>query len=249
MHALLTAAKSIPDISKATNARPAVLVAKVATITSLTGADVEQTNAAAPALRALSQLMILVRGGTNGQAQMDEITAHSTMLSELGNLPPATGRHQQQRAIRRIAKEHVRNSTLFSTVWIGLAARLRTLTSKMVVTPEHSERDQRRRNMAADIGGLTENESKEWQNLVSFLCATATVSGSDTPTAEVLGPGMLPRVYEELSYTHGAVEKFLGECVDFLINNSVHARESAKDALGSELPLSLCRVLVVHMTR
>lgn len=250
IHAVLSATLALPDLTKSPNARPAVLVAKVATITSLTGADVEQTNAAAPALRALSTLMILVRSAiSNGQSQMDEITAHSTMLSELGNLPAATGRHQQQRAIRRIAKEHVRNSTLFSTVWIGLAARLRTLTARILVT-DNNDRDLRRRNMAADIDGLSEDESKEWQNLISFLCATSTVTTSEMAgVSEVVGTGMLPRAYDEMKYSHGVVENFLGECVDFLVNNSVHVRESAKDALGAELPLSLCRVLVVQMTR
>lgn len=249
VHAVLSAALALPDITKAPNARSAVLAAKVATITSLTGADVEQTNAAAPALRSLSTLMILVRSAiSNSQSQMDEITAHSTMLSELGNLPNATGRHQQQRAIRRIAKEHVRSSSLFRTVWIGLAARLRALTAKMGHGVDLGDRE-RRPNMAADIDGLTESEGKEWQNLISFLCATCTLSGGDFSVSEVVGTGMLPRVYDEMTYTTGVVENFLGECVDFLVNSSVHVREAAKDALGAELPLSLSRILVVQMTR
>ncbi|CAK9779949.1 putative ras GTPase activator [Cutaneotrichosporon oleaginosum] len=256
VHSMLNVVTSLPELAKAPAARPAVLVAKVATVTSLTGPDVEQTNMAAPALQALSKLMIVVRSSvSNSQAQMDEITGHSNMLAELGSLPPATGRNQQQRAIRRIMKSHVRSSTLLGGVWIGLAARLRILTNKIhTAESDESEKDYgRRRNMAADIEGLTEDESKEWQNLVSFLCATSGVCASDTAAipniSDVVGKGVLPRVYDEATDLPAQVESLLRECVDFLVSNSIYVRESIKDALGNELPLSLCRVLVVQMTK
>lgn len=258
VHSMLNVVTSLPELAKAAAARPAVLVAKVATVTSLTGPDVEQTNMAAPALMALSKLMLVVRSSaSNSQAQMDEITSHSSMLAELGSLPSATGRNQQQRAIRRIMKTHVRSSTLLGGVWIGLAARLRTLTNKIHSAESdepNGDRDiGRRRNMAADIQGLTEDESKEWQNLVSFLCATSGVGANDSAAvpniSDVVGKGVLPRVYDEATEVSTQVESFLRECVDFLVSNSVYVRESIKDALGNELPLSLCRVLVVQMTK
>jgi len=258
VYAVLRATQTLPDVlPKAPNARPALLIAKVATVTSLTGPDVEQTNLASPALLALSKLTLLVRSSiSNSQAQMDEITSHSTMLAELGSLPAATGRHQQQRAIRRVMKRHSRPSTLLSTVWFGLAARAKTLIGKILAAESddsNGDRDMRRRNLAADIEGLTEEESKEWQNLVAFLCSTSNVCLHDVslpPTiVEVVGKGILPRVYEEAPDSQTAVESFLRQCVDFLISPSIHVRESIKDALGSELPLSLCRVLVVQMTK
>lgn len=258
VHSMLNIVSALPDLAKAAQARPAVLIAKVATVTSLTGPDVEQTNMAAPALMALSKLMLVVRSSvSNSQAQMDEITSHSTMLSELGSLPAATGRNQQQRAIRRIMKSHVRSSTLLGGVWVGLAARMRLLTNKIHSAESdetNGERDfGRRRNMAADIEGLTEDESKEWQNLVSFLCATSGVCANDIAAvpniSDVVGKGILPRVYDEATDLHAQVESFLRECVDFLVSNSIYVRESIKDALGNELPLSLCRVLVVQMTK
>lgn len=259
VHTVLRATQSLPEVlGKAPNARPAVLIAKVATVTNLTGPDVEQTNLASPALLALSKLMLIVRSGiSNDQNQADEITGHSTMLAELGSLPPATGRHQQQRAIRRIMKRHVRPSTLLSTVWFGLNARATTLTEKVIAAEKANngaeDRDMRRRNLAADIDGLTEDESKEWQNLVAFLCATSGVGLHDMslpPTiVEVVGKGVLPRVYEESIDSHGAVETFFRQCVDMTFSPSIHVRESMKDALGSELPLSLSRVLVVQMSK
>lgn len=257
VHSMLNVVTSLPELAKAPAARPAVLVAKVATVTSLTGPDVEQTNMAGPALMALSKLMLIVRSSTsnNTQAQLDEITSHSNMLAQLGSLPPATGRNQQQRAIRRIMKAHVRSSTLLGGVWIGLVARLRVLTNKIhSAESDAAEKDYgRRRNMAADIDGLTEDESKEWQNLVSFLCATSGVCTTDntvTPNiSEVVGKGILPRVYDDATDLATQVESFLRECVDFLVSNSIYVRESIKDALGNELPLSLCRVLVVQMTK
>lgn len=257
IYAVLETVSVLPEIAKAPNARNAVLIAKVATITSLTGPDVEQTNLAAPALMALSKLMLIVRSAiSNSQAQMDEITGHSQMLAELGSLPPATGRQQQQRAIRRIMKKHVRPSTLLSTVWLGLAARVKTLTAKIIAAESDEAADRgdfRRRGLANDIDGLTEEESKEWQNLIAFLCATSNVCFHDMSLppniTEVVGKGVLPRVYDEATDAHSAVESFLRQCVDFLVSSSIHVRESIKDALGNELPLSLCRVLVVQMSK
>lgn len=258
VQSVLRATTALPELmTKAPNARPAVLIAKLATVTALTGPDVEQTNLGTPALVSLSKLMLLVRSAiSKTTADMDEITSHSAMLSELGSLPSSSGRHQQQRAIRRVMKKHARPSTLLSTVWLGLAARVKTLTNKIVTadTDDSSgDRDFRRRNLAADIEGLTEDESKEWQNLIAFLCATSNVCLNDvslpTTMVEIVGKGVLPRAYEESTDQHAAVESFLRQCVDFLVSPSIHVRESIKDALGSELPLSLCRVLVVQMTK
>lgn len=158
------AATTMPDImTKAPNARAAVLVAKVATITSLIGPDVQQTNMASQSLRALSKLVLLVRSGiSNSQAQLDEITDHSTMLAELASLPPATGRQLQQRAIRRVIKQHIRASTLLSTIWIGLNARATALAAKIAkaeASESNGDRDSRRRMLSADIVGLNEVSS------------------------------------------------------------------------------------------
>ncbi|WOO81456.1 Neurofibromin [Vanrija pseudolonga] len=252
------AATTMPDImTKAPNARAAVLVAKVATITSLIGPDVQQTNMASQSLRALSKLVLLVRSGiSNSQAQLDEITDHSTMLAELASLPPATGRQLQQRAIRRVIKQHIRASTLLSTIWIGLNARATALAAKIAkaeASESNGDRDSRRRMLSADIVGLNEDESKEWQNLIAFLCSTSSVALQDNiapvTVTDTLGKGVLPRVYEEPIDLTAHVESFIRQSVDLLISSSIHVREAAKDALGTELPLGLSRVLILQMTK
>jgi neurofibromin 1 len=56
-------------------------------------------------------------------------------------------------------------------------------------------------------------------------------------------------VYDENAKPKAALEGFLRECVDLLVSDSVYVRESAKEALGSELPLALFRLLIAQMTK
>lgn len=92
-----------------------------------------------------------------------------------------------------------------------------------------------------------------WQNVTLFLASTATVCQYDSERppslVDVVGKGVLPQVYDELPDSIVACDGFLRECVDLLISQSVHVRETIKEALGSELPGSLLRVVVSHMTK
>ena len=85
------------------------------------------------------------------------------------------------------------------------------------------------------------------------LCSTSNVclyDSSPPPTlAELVGKGILPRVYDQETDPHVAVEEFLRSCVNLLVNGSVHVREAVKEALGSELPPALRRSLVIQMTK
>ncbi|KAL7420982.1 Ras GTPase activating protein ira2 [Cryptotrichosporon argae] len=241
------------------NAQIALIFVFVALVIGILEPDIEQTSLARPCLLWLSKLTAAVQAATSGnkdpQVQAD-MASRILLLDELYQLPVALGRQQQQRAIRRVFKTHARSSTTTVAIWFGLAARARSLASKIASVDADdvsADRDFRRRNMTADIEGLGEEESKEWQNLISGVCSISNVcfyeSGQPPTLADLVGKGQLPKMYEDKTDPMVAVEEFLRGCVDSLVSNSLHVRESMKEALGTELPTSLCGIVVKQMSR
>lgn len=64
-----------------------------------------------------------------------------------------------------------------------------------------------------------------------------------------VGKGLLPKVYEEFPDPMVACESFIRECVDLLVSGSLHVRETVKEALGTELPGPLMRIMIDQMTK
>lgn len=70
-----------------------------------------------------------------------------------------------------------------------------------------------------------------------------------TSLGDMIGTGQLPRIYEEALDVSEVVNTFISNSVNLLFSGSVLIRESVKDALGNELPLSLGRTLVSSIMR
>jgi neurofibromin 1 len=66
---------------------------------------------------------------------------------------------------------------------------------------------------------------------------------------DVIGKGVLPRLYEDLPNATAACEEFIRECVDLLVSGSIHVRETVKEALGQELPGNWMRIMIDHMRK
>ena len=102
-------------------------------------------------------------------------------------------------------------------------------------------------------GADEQSQSKAWQNITLFLASTAAVcSYVTTPPPSLVdevGKGVLPNVYEEFPDPMIACENFIRECVDLLVSGSLHVRETVKEALGTELPGSLTRIMISQMTK
>ena len=78
-------------------------------------------------------------------------------------------------------------------------------------------------------------------------CAIDTAQ--KTSLGDLIGMGQLPRIYDEALDVSEVVNTFISSSVNMLFSGSVLIRESVKDALGNELPLSLGRTLVASMMR
>ncbi|WVN87921.1 uncharacterized protein L203_103118 [Cryptococcus depauperatus CBS 7841] len=241
-------------------AQPAVMVISAAGFVSVVSPDVEQTTLTLPTLSTIGKLTRMAHQSATGELRhstySDLPTQRAGAFDVLASLPTAMGRQQQQRMIRRSLRPLAVGATLTVSVWVGSLSIWKDLTSRIIVANDGvsiSSRD-RRRVMTADIEGLTEEESKEWQNLVSYLCALAHVGIINYPPkslSAVIGKeGLLPAAYDEdISDPFTIVEGFIKQCVELLISSAVPVRESVKASLGSELATSMCGTLVTQLVK
>ncbi|WRT69099.1 uncharacterized protein IL334_006083 [Kwoniella shivajii] len=242
-------------------AQPATMVASVAGFTICVGPDSEQTALTLPMLSVFGKLTRLAHMSAIGQLTPTSMglvpDKRANAFDALANLPTSIGRQQQQRQIRR-ALRPIAVSTPFTVgLWVGLSAVAQRLTSKIIASESDatmSSRDLRRRALSVDIDGLNNDESKEWQNLISFLCACVTVANYDTQAppslCDIIGRAILPPAYDQpIPDPRVPVEAFVKQCVDLLVSSSVNVRETVKNALGAELPTSCCRMVVSPMVK
>lgn len=92
-----------------------------------------------------------------------------------------------------------------------------------------------------------QDETKEWLNLNALVGAVAScgIGPSDRiRLSDLVGRTVLPSVYDERLSVASAIDAYINDSANLLLSSSVVIRESVKEALGNELPLSLGRNLV-----
>jgi hypothetical protein len=84
---------------------------------------------------------------------------------------------------------------------------------------------------------------------LASIASSAIDPAQKTSLGGLVGAGQLPRIYEEAVDVLEVVNTFINNSVNMLFSGSVLIRESVKEALGNELPLSLGRTLISSMMR
>jgi neurofibromin 1 len=174
-----------------------------------------------------------------------------------------SGRQHFQRQLRTVVRRVSIPSPVSIGCWVTVSALVKNLTKRIMAAD--SEATVPRRRGLAEIDGLDEvgdtdavwtddqDSARFWQDSVAVLAAYSAVCLFDGPqppgVADLVGKGILPKVYDEIGDAAAAAESFIRDCVDLLICNSLTVRETVKEALGSELQPSLCRVLVTQMSK
>ncbi|OXB36317.1 neurofibromin 1 [Cryptococcus neoformans] len=260
-HAVIQMAERHPRIMfPSPKAQPATMVVSAAGFVCIVSPDIEQTTLTLPTLSILGKLTRMAHRSASGEIMT---SAYSTFpnnradaFEKLAALPAAIGRQQQQRMIRRSLRPLAIGSSLTLSVWMGLASIWKAFTAKIVAADAGNfvSSREKQRMMTGDIEGLDAEESKEWQNAILFLAALANVGLTNLKPkclSEVIDKeGLLPAAYDQDISDPGAlIEAFIRQCVELLVSNSITVRESAKVALGSELPTTMCRVLVAQMIK
>lgn len=259
LHSMTRTAPQI--LHGSTHSEAALHVAVTTVLTSLASTDVEKTTSMTPALVALGELIRLkndlpretpVATLADPSSASRPVIDQLAVLEALASLPPAQGRQQQQRQFRRVLRQYAKPSTHFWAAWVGFSARAKSLAG-FVDRNEEPWDKVKRRSMSFD-GRLDDDQRKEWQNLCALLaaCSACTIYDQDSqPLAlcEIVGKNLLPRVYDESIELANSSERYASEVAALLLSSTVSVRETAKDVLGQELPLSLCRSAVTAMNR
>lgn len=76
-----------------------------------------------------------------------------------------------------------------------------------------------------------------------------TTSDSGPSVAEMIGPHLLPASCDPGESYRDRFESFIRECVVMMASSNVVVRESIKEALGTELPVSSAAILFDQLHR
>jgi len=92
----------------------------------------------------------------------------------------------------------------------------------------------------------------EWQNTLLFLASlggSCLLDGAPTPhqLSRWCPPELLPPELKTPIPSEDLVKRFIGTVVDMLINDDILTRETAKEALGSELHPKLYPLLLAQL--
>jgi len=92
----------------------------------------------------------------------------------------------------------------------------------------------------------------EWQNTLLFLASlggSCLLDGAPAPhqLSKWCPPELLPPELKTVIPSEDLVKRFIGTVVDMLINEDILTRETAKEALGSELHPKLYPLLLAQL--
>lgn len=98
---------------------------------------------------------------------------------------------------------------------------------------------------------IAQEDFVQWRNLTLFLAAASGVCFQEDYDPQALHKlipiQILPDEMRTMKNPKMLVERFIKELTDFLISDSTNIRETAREALGTELSPSLYGVLFKHL--
>ena len=173
------------------------------------------------------------------------------LLPEIGRLPDATGRQQQQRQITRLVGRSARPSRICSWLWRGLADDLARLLQGLLNPTRKGYSQANGTSPHVEDRPNEEEVRLEWQHVNAALTTLAHVALIDLPPSPqlsiLIGTGQLPSAYEAVSSLE-SVEQYLRSSMSLLTSKSIFVRDCVKESLGSDLSLQLLPALIKELT-
>lgn len=239
---------------------PAIAMGIVLLLKTLTLMDIESGGILLVSFAQFSDLVALAcrstirTGGAAGEAVQGRI-AWIRSISEVGEF---VGKVQQQRAVRRITASAARPTTSAVASWLFAAFASRQIIAKHIAAVgvaqgRRTETGRRRTGLAADIEGVSEDEAKRWKLLFLLVCAclnAVNYEGASPPSlVQLVGADALPAAYANMSDPQVVIDAWLKEALDLFTSDSLFIRETVKEGLGGEVPISWGPTLVRHLSR
>ncbi|TDL29911.1 hypothetical protein BD410DRAFT_780416, partial [Rickenella mellea] len=222
---------------------PAVAVAELAFLVSLTSADNGVSTMATKGLRGIAILERHPNAPINPGLSEEERLMRHPIYEQLGDPKVmAVGRVGHQRRLRKLLRSLAFPCPMHAAVWLECYWRWSALeesVSRRSIDGLSSEGTMNGQRPIGDRTMSPEERLFQWQNLTLFLAAFGAAGASEDLNSHLLTSiipaNHLPDRFRVLQDGDEIIKNFITSAVDFLIADSVHARDCAKEALGAEL--------------
>ncbi|KZT29450.1 hypothetical protein NEOLEDRAFT_1128208 [Neolentinus lepideus HHB14362 ss-1] len=230
----------------------AFALAEIAFLVSLTSVDMKVSSQAAQCLRLIAQAERQPDAPLNaGLSDEDWAKRHRT-YDQVGD--PKTvilGRVGHQKRIRKLVRSMARPIPSHIAVWQECYFRWTTMTELVTHSAEGEYGSLYGTTPVPDMTMNMEERHAQWHNLTLFLAAfgAACTAQEHDPTCltGIVPSKSLPDSMRVLKEPSELMAMFITHLIDLLLAPSIQIRDTARDALGSELSSRLHSRLIKHL--
>ncbi|KAH9030143.1 hypothetical protein EDB85DRAFT_1456161 [Lactarius pseudohatsudake] len=233
---------------------PAFALLELASAVSLTSADTGVSNLAAQTLRLIAIAERQPDVPVNPALTEEERVSRHAVYEKIGAPKTViTGRVAWQKRVRRLFRSLAIPHATYVAIWEECYFRWCALTELVINAPSDPMTAESVQDSTVPVGDKSmtfEEQQHQWQNLTLFLaaCGSACLVEHHDPSAlhSVIPAELLPDSMRVLKDPRVLINSFINFLLERLISDSVIARETAKEALGSELSIRLYPKLTKH---
>lgn len=233
---------------------PAFALLELASAVSLTSADTGVSNLAAQTLRLIAIAERQPDVPVNPALTEEERVSRHAVYEKIGAPKTViTGRVAWQKRVRRLFRSLAIPHASYVAIWEECYFRWCALTELVINAPTDPMTAESIQDSTVPVGDKSmtfEEQQHQWQNLTLFLaaCGSACLIDHHDPSAlhSVIPAELLPDSMRVLKDPRVLINSFINFLMERLISDSVIARETAKEALGSELSIRLYPKLTKH---
>ncbi|KAI0306901.1 hypothetical protein B0F90DRAFT_1915023 [Multifurca ochricompacta] len=233
---------------------PAFALLELASAVSLTSADTGVSNLAAQTLRLIAIAERQPDVPVNPALTEEERVSRHAVYEKIGAPRTViTGRVAWQKRVRRLFRSLAIPHATYVAIWEECYFRWCALTELVINAPSDPMTAESLQDSTVPVGDKSmtfEEQQHQWQNLTLFLasCGSACLIEHHDPAAlhSVIPAELLPDSMRVLKDPRVLINSFITFLMERLISDSVMARETAKEALGSELSIRLYPKLMKH---
>ncbi|KAF8270977.1 hypothetical protein EI94DRAFT_1797570 [Lactarius quietus] len=233
---------------------PAFALLELASAVSLTSADTGVSNLAAQTLRLIAIAERQPDVPVNPALTEEERVSRHAVYEKIGAPKTLiTGRVAWQKRVRRLFRSLAIPHATYVAIWEECYFRWCALTELVINAPTDPMTAESIQDSTVPVGDKSmtfEEQQQQWQNLTLFLaaCGSACLIDHHDPSAlhSVIPAELLPDSMRVLKDPRVLINSFINFLMERLISDSVIARETAKEALGSELSIRLYPKLTKH---
>ncbi|KAI0065862.1 hypothetical protein BV25DRAFT_1988944 [Artomyces pyxidatus] len=234
---------------------PALALLELASAVSLTSADTAVSRLSAHSLRVIAIAERQPGVPINAALSEEERVSRYAIYEQIGD-PKAVviGRVAWQKRVRKLFRTLASPHPNYVAIWEECYFRWCALTELVIRAPSDPMTAEGLQNAQVPTGDKSlslEEQQHQWQNLTLFLgaCGSACLDEQHDPTAlqSVIPAELLPDAMRVLKDPEDLMTNFIRYLIDLLVSDSVMARETAKEALGTELSPRLYGKLMKHL--